>query len=66
MSVGWGLEPFNGLTLISEESIDTSETALTQLIDNDGNIINEWWHDTYLSGIPYLSSSRQTKQAVLM
>jgi len=55
MSVGWGLELYNGLTLISEEGIDSSETALTQLIDNDGNIINEWWHDTFLSGIAYLS-----------
>ena len=49
-------QPFNGLTLISKEDGDSSGTALTQLIDNDENIINEWFHDTDLSGIAYLTS----------
>ena len=49
-------EVFDGLTLISNEDNDDNELAITQLIDNDENIINEWLHDTYLSGITYLAS----------
>tara|TARA_X000000950_G_scaffold288384_1_gene404844 strand:- start:1704 stop:3137 length:1434 start_codon:yes stop_codon:yes gene_type:complete len=48
-------EPFNGLTLISKEGFEPNSPALTQLIDNNENIINEWIHDTGLSGIAYLS-----------
>ena len=48
-------EPFNGLTLISKETAGPDSPALTQLIDNDGNIINEWVHDTELSAIAYIS-----------
>ena len=48
-------EPFNGLTLISKETAGPGSPALTQLIDNDGNIINEWVHDTELSAIAYIS-----------
>ena len=44
-------EPFDGLTLISKEN----SPAVTQLIDNNENIINEWIHDTGLSSIAYLS-----------
>ena len=49
-------EPFNGLTLISKEGSDSNSPAMTQLIDNNENVINEWIHDTGLSGIAYLSS----------
>ena len=49
-------EPFNGLTLISKEGSDSNSPAMTQLIDNSENVINEWIHDTALSGIAYLSS----------
>ena len=49
-------QPFDGLTLISKEDGDSSGPALTQLIDNNENIINEWFHDTDLSGIAYLTS----------
>lgn len=48
-------EPFNGLTLVSKESSDSNNPAMTQLINNNENIINEWIHDTDLSGIAYLS-----------
>lgn len=48
-------EPFNGLTLISKEGFEPNSPALTQLIDNNENVINEWIHDTGLSGIAYLS-----------
>ncbi len=49
-------EPFNGLTLVSKESADSYSPAITQLIDNNENVINEWIHDTDLSGIAYLST----------
>ena len=48
-------EPFNGLTLISKEGFEPNSPAITQLIDNNENVINEWIHDTGLSGIAYLS-----------
>ena len=31
MSVGWGLEPFNGLTLISEEDIELLEKEMDKM-----------------------------------
>ena len=49
-------EVFDGLTLISNEDEEGTRLAITQLIDNDENIINEWLHDTSLSGITYLTS----------
>jgi len=48
-------EPFDGLILVSKEVAESNSPAITQLIDNDENIINEWVHDTGLSGIAYLS-----------
>ena len=54
LSIVYG-EPFNGLTLISKESSSLNSPAMTQLIDNNENVINEWIHDTDLSGIAYLS-----------
>ena len=48
-------ESFNGLTLISKEGFEPNSPAVTQLIDNNENVINEWIHDTGLSGIAYLS-----------
>lgn len=49
-------EVFDGLTLLSDEGDEETGTSMTHLIDNDGTVINQWYHDTFLSGIAYLSS----------
>ena len=38
-------EIFEGLTLITDKGFDSPPPFLSLLIDNDYNIINEWYHD---------------------
>ncbi len=50
-------EPFNGLTLITSTNNNNGNSTMdfSHLIDNDGNILNEWRHDTPPTSIAYLA-----------
>ena len=47
-------EIFEGLTLITDKGFDSPPPFLSLLIDNDYNIINEWYHDCRATSIAYL------------